>query len=171
MKQFFRLCAVVFIYSSFQYSYAATINIKSPAFTGEMTADSVKITDTQMTLSCRFTKDQNPGQLERIMYPLTHHELVANERYSLRVKAARYWEFLPTFDIKNCSLKLIVIAKDKNQRSHLGDFVLLGSEKEQMTQEEIQEMKSELEDISRMFQPFHIFLERTSQGLRLAFRK
>lgn len=164
LPKFSSLFCLVFSFFIIFNAQAVVMKIKAPAINGELTTEGLTLTDSQMTLSCRFTKDQRPGQVEGIIYPLTHHQEKSAGVYSLQIKSATYWEILPRFELKNCAYKLILIAKDKNQQLHLADFVLLGSETEFMDQDEFLAMKSEILEAERLFQPLHVFLTHDRSG-------
>lgn len=151
-------------------AFGALIRIKAPKIQGEIFAEGVKVTDTQAEISCRFFKEGEPGQLESKVMPWTHHKKQSGQNYSINIKSKTYWEILPGFKIKNCSYKLIVIAKDKNNKSYVGDFILLGSKNEFMTPQEIEDMKNEIQELERRFSPLHLFLEYRRGRMVLSYR-
>lgn len=140
-------------------AHAAFIKIKAPQVQGEIFAEGVRVTDSQAELSCRFIKEGQAGQLESEVMPWTHHQKISGSTYSIDIKAKNYWETLPGFEIKNCSYKLILIAKDKNNKSYVGDFILFGSKTEYMAPEAIQAMKEDIQELNRKFTPLHVYLE------------
>jgi hypothetical protein len=162
------LFLTLFLFST--QGHAAFIRLKAPEIKGEIFAEGLRVTDTQAEVSCRFTKPGEPGHLESKVMPWTYHQKTNDQYYKISIDSKTYWEILPGFDIKNCSYRLIIIAKDKNNISYVGDFILLGAQKKRMSEEDIQEIKESILDIERKFSPLHIFLEHRRGRRVLDFR-
>ena len=152
MKTFF-LC-LFFI----NRAWADNVRIKSPAILGEIITDGVKIMHSQATLACQFEPRGNAGFKNRIRYAHTYHAPIAENRYSIRIKKFSLTEFLPTFELLNCSYRLILIAEDHNQKTMLGEFIFLGKNKGKMSAEEIKEMGHKMKDIQALYQPLEVFI-------------
>lgn len=165
------LLFIAILYSVSNSIWAINFRAKAPAVSSQIYTDGLTLTDSQVTLSCRFHHENGQNRMNRIRYALTHHEQIGEHEYSMKIKKISLTEWLPKFDLYNCSYKLIAIAKDKNGKIYLGDLIFHGSEKEEMNANEIIQFKKDLLKVDQTLSKLSIFIESRNGKNKLQFKR
>lgn len=138
---------------------AAFIRLSYNALEGEVHTVGLEVTEIQPKLKCHFQRRSRGSDMLRRRYPNGQIERVATDNYMLNIKSSSLTEWLPGFDTLSCAYVLIVLGRDEQNRSVLGDIVLLGQTWGQMPDSELEFMKDSEEA--------HRYLQKRLSPLRL----
>lgn len=168
MKAFLVFCSLFFF--TFNAS-ADNIRLKVPAIEGQIETSDIEITDSQVQLICHFFSEKLNVFKRRVRYAHTYHKKISANSYSIKMKKLSLTEILPTFELKRCAYKLILIGKDHEDKTLLGDLVLLGSEEETMDNGDIVQMKDDLLRAEDLYGPLEIFINDQNNKRSIDFKR
>ena len=98
--------------------------------------DGLKIEQIQAKLRCHFVHMTRGNNQISGRYPFTRISYSENNQI-LNIKKSSLTEFMPNFDLINCSYLLVVLGRNNAGKLIGGDIALLGSLKSQMSSQEL----------------------------------
>ncbi len=150
-----------------QSSFAENVKIKAKAHNGEIITHGFKLDLMQGELLCRFYSEKLGVQKVRRRYMQMLSKENSPGHYSFKVKKISLTEWLPTFEIKNCAYKFIILGKNEKDRTFLGDVVLAGQEHVDMSIEDIRQMEDRQwlhQRISSEISPLELIIGKNVKG-------
>jgi len=171
MKKLMTILSLLFLC---QLSMAENIKIKVKAHKGEIITNGFTLGQMQGQLLCVFYSEKLGVQKVRRRYMQMLSKNVGEERYEFSVKKTSLTEWMPTFEIKSCAYKFIILGQKPNGKTALGDIVLAGAEHIVMSKEDIRQMEDRKwinEKVSSSIHPLSLVIGKDSKGRTRIIKK
>lgn len=119
---------------------AENVKLRYSEINSELKSDGLEIEQVQAKLRCHFVRKKDGGNLIRRRYVFSKYDAG-----KLWIKKASLTEWLPGFDLRSCAYILIVLGKDEQGKSMMGDIVLMGQVRGDMSADDLRWMQDRTE--------------------------
>lgn len=116
--------------------FAENVKLKFSAIDSELKSEGLKIEQIQAKLRCHFVRTRDGGNFVSRRYPFTQYM-----DGQIKVKKSSLTEWLPGMELRSCAYVLIVTGKDDEGKPMLGDIILMGKMRGDMSDDELRWMQ------------------------------
>ena len=119
---------------------AENVKLRFSAIDNELKSEGLNIEQVQAKLRCHFVRTRDGGNFVSRRYPFTQYF-----DGQIKVKKSSLSEWLPGLELRSCAYILIVTGKDDEGRPMLGDIILMGKMRGDMSDDELRWMQNRSE--------------------------
>lgn len=138
MKFFTLFIALLFITSA----QAENVKLRFSAIDATIDLQDIAVTQVQTKLRCVFYDSKRGGFIVSRRYPFTQ-VIPGDQSVQIKIKKSSLTEWLTKrFKLESCAFVLITMGTDHEGKSRMGDIVLMGQLKGQMSERDLEWMQN-----------------------------